>query len=377
MLPNPGGIAVSRSGDIYLAHFADRISVYDASGKLLRQWGRTGSNNGEFDCPGGLAIGKDGRVYVADQTNRRVQVFDSEGKFLSKWGEHGTRPGQFGGNVSIRSRVGGPQFLAFDRKGDLYTTEGSVGRVQKFTPEGRFMLAWGNNEDKPGGFGGAFSGFKDRKATLQGPIAICVDKDDRVWVSAVCGRIQQFTNAGAYVSGFGSAGTEPGEFYAPHGLAFDSRGHLYVVDAFNHRVQKFAVERNAMKIPTKVAGRYSGGELVELRVRDRMAYLIKPTGKVDPQKRWLWDFPFWLAINDGFGSVAHRYYVEKALAAGFFVAGVDVGPSCGSPAAAEICQEFYQQLVLKHGLNKRARVLRAQPRRADRLWLGVSPSGMR
>lgn len=120
---------------------------------------------------------------------------------------------------------------------------------------------------------------------------------------------------------------------------------------------KSVAERNAMKIPTKIAGTLSGGDLVELRVRERIAFLIKPTGKVDPQKRWLWDFPFWLAINDGFGNVAHRYYVEQALAAGFHVAGVDVGPSCGSPAAAEVCQEFYEQLVSKHGLSNQARLL--------------------
>jgi hypothetical protein len=118
-----------------------------------------------------------------------------------------------------------------------------------------------------------------------------------------------------------------------------------------------SARRNAMKIPTRIAGAYTGGALVELRVRDRLAYIIKPTGKVDPQKRWIWDFPFWLAINDGFGNVAHRYYVEKALAAGFHIAGVDVGPSCGSPAAAEVCQEFYQQLVSLRCLHKRARVL--------------------
>lgn len=121
--------------------------------------------------------------------------------------------------------------------------------------------------------------------------------------------------------------------------------------------EKSVAQRNAMKVPTTITGTYQGGELVELRVRDRIAFLIKPTGKVDPQHRWVWDFPFWLAVNDGFGSVAHRYYVEKLLAAGFHVAGVDVGPSCASPAAADVCQEFYEQLVSTHGLHKQARGL--------------------
>jgi hypothetical protein len=122
-------------------------------------------------------------------------------------------------------------------------------------------------------------------------------------------------------------------------------------------VSKSNAARNALKIPTKIAGTYRGGELIELRVRDRIAYLVKPTGVVDPQKRWVWEFPFWLGINDGFGNLAHRYYLEKALAAGFHVAGVDVGPSFGSPAAADVCQEFHEHLVSHYGLHKRARIL--------------------
>jgi hypothetical protein len=122
-------------------------------------------------------------------------------------------------------------------------------------------------------------------------------------------------------------------------------------------VPKADADRNVQKVPTKIAGTLKGGELTELRVRDRLAYLIKPMGQVDPQKRWVWDFPFWLAIEDGFGHVAHRHYVEKLLAVGFHVVGVDVGPSCGSPAAAEVCQELYEQLVSKYGLHKRARLL--------------------
>jgi DNA-binding beta-propeller fold protein YncE len=246
---NPGGIALDKDGNIYLSHFSasrlkkertpDRITVYSPAGKFLREWGKSGTGDGEFDFPGGLAISSAGQLYVADQTNRRIQVFDLNGKFLRKWGEYGTRPGQFGGGSSPRSRVGGPQFVALDSKGNVYTTEASPARVQVFTADGKFLRAWGSAEDRKAGFGGIFTGFK---ATLQGAIALCIDKRDRVWVSAVSGRVQQFTSDGKYLRGFGEVqGHEPGQFFAPHGLALDSHGQLYVVDAYNHRVQKFGV----------------------------------------------------------------------------------------------------------------------------------------
>jgi pimeloyl-ACP methyl ester carboxylesterase len=120
---------------------------------------------------------------------------------------------------------------------------------------------------------------------------------------------------------------------------------------------KAAAARTIQKVPTTIAGTYKGGKVIEMQVRGRLAYLVEPTTKLDSQKRWVWDFPFWLAINDGFGKIGHRYYVERLLAAGFSVAGVDIGASCGSPAGAEVCQEFYEQLVSQHGLNKRARLL--------------------
>jgi pimeloyl-ACP methyl ester carboxylesterase len=110
-------------------------------------------------------------------------------------------------------------------------------------------------------------------------------------------------------------------------------------------------------IPTRIAGSYKSGKLIELSVRGRKAYLVEPTGKIDPQKRWVWTFPFWLPINDGHGQLQHRFYAERLLAAGFHLAGIDVGTSCGSPSAAAVCQEFYQELVSRHGLNRRARLI--------------------
>jgi len=109
-------------------------------------------------------------------------------------------------------------------------------------------------------------------------------------------------------------------------------------------------------IPTTISGTYQGGQLGVLRVHGRNAYIIKPTGKIDPQTRWVWIFPYWLGVNDGRGRLHHQLYVDRYLAAGFHAAGIDVGTSCGSPAAAAVCDEFYQKLRADHGLNRRARL---------------------
>ncbi|MEX2113311.1 MAG: hypothetical protein WD845_09005 [Pirellulales bacterium] len=247
----PGGIALDRDENIYVAHAGippsrydeprqrDKIAVFLPAGKPLREWGKFGKGDGEFDMPGGIAISRDGRVYVADQCNRRIQVFDTQGKFLGKWGQQGFQPGEFGGNPHPKAFFAGPTFLASDGEGNLYTTEAPLCRVQKFDSAGKHLAAWGSSEAKPGGFGHYFTAFQ--RQNMRGPTGICFDAQGRLWVNAIGGRIQQFTAAGEYLTGFGEEGTDPGKFYAPHGLAIDSHGCLYVVDAFNHRIQKFAI----------------------------------------------------------------------------------------------------------------------------------------
>jgi len=247
VLPNPGGIALDTAGNIYVSHFQaskrsditpHRVSVYSPEGKQLHAWGKTGTGPGEFNYPGGLAVAPNGHIYVADQTNHRVQVLGPGGTFLTTWGKYGSKPGEFGGNTNNMSRTGGPDFLALDRQGNIYATGGMDGRVQKFTADGKFLLAFGENEDRPGSFGRDFESL----GTMHGPIGICIDAQDRLWISAAGGRIQQFTADGRYLRGFGEKqGEGEGEFLAPHGLAIDSHGDLYVVDSYNHRVQKFDV----------------------------------------------------------------------------------------------------------------------------------------
>ncbi len=239
--PHAGGLAVDADGNVFVAHWnSNKVAAYSPTGELLREWGQKGTADGEFQLPGSIAIGPDGLIYVPDQGNSRVQKFTRDGKFVSKWGELGKEPGQFGGGLAAGGRFAGPQFVAFDRAGNVYTTDAAMDRVQKFTSEGKLLAFWGNESADPGGFGPPPPN-KDGTPGMGGPISLCVDRHDRVWVGATNNRVQQFTNDGKYLRGIGGEGTDPGQFHLPHGLVLDSRDCLYVADTMNTRIQKFAV----------------------------------------------------------------------------------------------------------------------------------------
>ncbi|MBI5773100.1 MAG: hypothetical protein HZA89_05065 [Verrucomicrobia bacterium] len=239
VVPMPGGIAVDDNEEVFVTSMTTpEICVYDLNGMPLRKWGKAGKGDGEFDKLGGLALGPDGVLYVADQGNHRVQRFTLDGKFLSSFGGHGKEPGQFGGGDKFGSRFGGPHFLAFDAGGNLFTTESHDGRIQRLTSNGKPLAAWGSNSKEPGGFGGR---EKPTRTPLPGPIGVFVDRRGRVWVSATNSRVQLFTPDGIFLMSLNeSEGDAPGQFHLPHAMAMDSKGFIYVVDASNQRIQKFA-----------------------------------------------------------------------------------------------------------------------------------------
>ncbi|HKX64800.1 MAG TPA: peptidyl-alpha-hydroxyglycine alpha-amidating lyase family protein [Rhizomicrobium sp.] len=73
----------------------NRILKYDRNGKFLLSWGKLGSGPGEFSTPHGLAMDRQGRLYVADRSNNRIQIFDQQGKFLAEWRQFGRPSGIF------------------------------------------------------------------------------------------------------------------------------------------------------------------------------------------------------------------------------------------------------------------------------------------
>ena len=77
----PKGVAVDREGNLYVvdAHF-ENVQMFRADGRLLLAFGEEGVGRAQFSIPGGVAIDPDDRVWVADSRNGRLQVFQYLGR---------------------------------------------------------------------------------------------------------------------------------------------------------------------------------------------------------------------------------------------------------------------------------------------------------
>ncbi len=62
-----------------------KVVVFDNDGTELKQWGRIGSDAGEFNRPTRIALDKDENVFILDRENNRVQQYDADGNYLAQW----------------------------------------------------------------------------------------------------------------------------------------------------------------------------------------------------------------------------------------------------------------------------------------------------
>ncbi len=190
-------------------------------------FGSPGQGNGQFQSPRGIALAPDGSLYVADSRNHRIQHFSADGSFIGSWGS-------FADVLSSDAPVGTfyePWGVAVSPDGKwVYVTDTWNHRVQKFTADGTPVKTWGT------GIYGSTDPYG-----LWGPRGIAVSANGNVLVADTGNkRIIIYDKDGNFLSQFGSAGLELGQFDEPVGIAIDQNGILYVTDTWNQRVQSFA-----------------------------------------------------------------------------------------------------------------------------------------
>jgi ABC-type Fe3+ transport system permease subunit/DNA-binding beta-propeller fold protein YncE len=220
----PKGMCRDRDGNIVVIepHY-QRINHFTASGELLSQWGRAGTNAGQFTLPRAVAFNSRREAFVSEYGPLdRVQRFSVDRQScIGSIGRAGTGPAEFNR----------PEGLCVDARDQLYVADSCNHRVQVFSNEGKLLRVYG----KPG----------RGKGELSYPYDVCVDAAGRQYVCEFGNsRIQVFDTAGRPVEIIGGPGAAPGRFSNPWGIALDSAGNLYVADSQNHRVQKLVRRQN-------------------------------------------------------------------------------------------------------------------------------------
>ncbi len=182
-----------------------------------------------LNAPRAIAAGLNEDIYVADSRNNRILHIAGDGSLLQEWGT-------FADNTSGNAPIGTfyePWGVAVGPDGSVYVTDTWNHRVQKFTEDGEPVTTWGQ-------YGQPIPEAPETKSSFWGPRGIAVDSEGRVFIADTGNkRIAVFDEDGNYLTEFGTAGLDPGQFDEPVGVAVANDGTVFVTDTWNQRIQSF------------------------------------------------------------------------------------------------------------------------------------------
>jgi sugar lactone lactonase YvrE len=191
----------------------DVVLLFDSSGSLVRSFGA-----GMFVFPHGIHVDREGNVWVTDGRDN-----------LPRAGRGAPTP-------APPAKIVGHH-------------------VYKFSADGRLLLTLG----KPGG---NQPGQPHDPASFFQPNDVITNAAGDIFVAEGHGggnaRIVKFDRTGRFIKAWGRKGSAPGEFDQPHGLAFDSKGRLFVADRSNNRIQIFDQDGNLLDHGWEQYSRLSG-----------------------------------------------------------------------------------------------------------------------
>ena len=255
------GIHVDYKGNVWIGGNGAKdahVLKFTKDGKFLMQAGRFGMGGGSNDSENFGRVAKiwvdpkANEAYIADgYGNKRVAVIDADtGKMKRFWGAYGNKPDDANLGPYDPDAPPAPQFrnpvhcaeLSVDRL--LYVCDRVNNRIQVFTPDGKFVKEAFIAKRSLGE--GAVWDIAFSKDAAQSHIYLADGRNMKVRILRR-DTLEELTN-------FGDGGRQPGQFYAPHSVAVDSRGNLYTTETYEgKRVQKF-VYKGLRPVPARDQG---------------------------------------------------------------------------------------------------------------------------
>lgn len=188
------------------------------------QFGANGTAPAQFDAPRGIAVARDGSLYIADSRNNRIQHLSKDGTVIKVWGTFADiQKGEAPGGTFYE-----PWGVAVGPDGSVYVADTWNYRIQKFDGDGNFIKMWG------------YFGQAEKPDAFWGPRGLYVDSQNRIFVTDTGNkRVVVFDPEGNMLTQFGTSGMDLGQFNEPVGITGDAAGNIYVNDTWNQRVQVF------------------------------------------------------------------------------------------------------------------------------------------
>jgi len=220
------------------------VLKFTQSGKFLMQIGHAGKSKGSNDVdnlkgPAKMFIDpKTDELYVADgYGNHRVIVFDAEtGKYKRHWGAYGNKPddtnlGPYKPDDPPAQQFRNPVHCAeLSNDGLLYVCDRPNDRIQVFKPDGTFVKEVVIAKNTRGD--GSVWDIVFSKDPQQKYIFLADGANEKIYV--------MLRDTLEILTSFGDGGRQPGQFYAVHSIASDSKGNIYTTETYRgQRVQKF------------------------------------------------------------------------------------------------------------------------------------------